>query len=161
MPTQPTSWPRLKSLNPSPAAGQQARRVAWFESEHENLVAALRWLWETRQDPRLQRLACAAYPHWLRLGLLTEGRLWLDRAVAAGNSGSDDLYSDTLDGAGALAAMQCDFDRARDLLEQCVALARSCGNARRLAEGLGNLATSPSGKTASTKPSVSLPATSR
>jgi non-specific serine/threonine protein kinase len=53
-----------------------------LEAEHDNLRSALRWLIAQGDVERAQRLAGAARRFWLLHGHLTEGRRWLEQALA-------------------------------------------------------------------------------
>ena len=55
-----------------------------LEAEHDNLRAALHWALDEREAALALRLGTALGPFWLQRGDLTEGRRWLDAAVAAG-----------------------------------------------------------------------------
>ena len=102
----------------------QARWLDVLGTEHANLIAGLRWALD--DDPRTAlRLAGALWRFWLLRGHFTEGRRWLERALA--RAGPDDPeWVRAATGAGVLARTQGDYDRADELFGQ------AAGQARRL-----------------------------
>lgn len=65
---------------------QKADQVLWLnrlQLEHDNLRSALDWaLSGSRQDDHAQELAAALWWFWTKRGYFTEGRDWLQRALA-------------------------------------------------------------------------------
>jgi predicted ATPase/DNA-binding XRE family transcriptional regulator len=122
----------------------QAAALAQLEAEHDNLRAALRWA-RTRPNVTLGlRLAIALLRFWLLHGPVSEGRSHLD-AILALPAGKEDQVDTTLRAralyvAGSLAWKQSDYDRAIPLLDDALALARSCGHTRTAAAALHDLA---------------------
>lgn len=119
-------------------------QAAWFsrlEAEHDNLRASLAWK-EQSADGREDslRLAAALWRFWFVRGHLSEGRLWLDRALAAASGGeASAAWAKALQGAGNLAWSQGDYGGARALHEECLALFRQLGDQKGIASALGNL----------------------
>src|SRR5262249_22815434 len=106
---------------------------AWLgrlAAEHDNLRATLRWSLERGEGETALRLAAALWRFWLRHGHLTEGRRWLNEALAHTARIRQAARVRALSGAGVLAHYQGDFDRAQAL----------CGEARDLARELGDSA---------------------
>jgi DNA-binding CsgD family transcriptional regulator len=115
----------------------QASPLARVEEDEANLLAAL--LWARRDDLGLAlRLGAALAPFWEFGGRVNEGRAWLDDLLAAPGSAppGDGLGGREragvrirlLRGAARLAWRQKDMDRARQLLEECLELARRVGD---------------------------------
>ncbi len=80
------------------------RQTAWLRrllAEHDNLRAALRWTIETRDGEKGLRLAAALWRFWFTHGFLTEGRAWLEEALAT--AGEDAALAPSR--AGALCAL--------------------------------------------------------
>jgi non-specific serine/threonine protein kinase len=97
--------------------------------EHPNIRAALEFsLTEPGQAPAALRIATALFPCWLARGLLSEGRHWLDQALAR-DTGLTVERSRALYRAGALAGLQGDLAAAAALVEQGHALAAQLGDA--------------------------------
>ena len=129
---------------------------AWLlrlEAEHDNLRASLSWsecLQGKRSNdggPRLAnedglRLAGALWRFWSVRGHLSEGRRWLDLALAragASRAEASTAQAKALRGAGTLAMNQADFAGARGLYEESLMLSRQLEDQQSIAHALGNL----------------------
>jgi predicted ATPase/DNA-binding SARP family transcriptional activator len=127
---------------PDKIAGQS--RLAWLDrltAEHENLRVALSWAERVRPEHGL-RLSSALRLYWRHSGRLSEGREWLERALAA--TENDDpapapARVRVLSAAGFLAFQQGDYDAARTHLEASVALARRLGDMHTVSRSLSLL----------------------
>jgi predicted ATPase len=89
-----------------------AEQGAWLdrlETEHDNLRAALATLEAAGDRAGGLRLAGGLWRFWWIRGHLSEGRRWLERAVAGGEGVEPALWARALDGAGALAEAQGDL----------------------------------------------------
>ena len=82
--------------------------------------------------PRLGRF-------WLERGYLSEGRLWLDEALAASEEASP-TRTRALTANGVLAHYQADYDRAEELCRTALELSRTLADPRGVAEALTGLA---------------------
>jgi predicted ATPase/class 3 adenylate cyclase len=92
------------------AGPEQPRWTDRLETEHDNLRAALATLVAepaTRDDA--VRLAGALVPFWFLRGHLSEGRSWLEAALATGGGSARDRVR-ALHGAAVLALLQGDAD---------------------------------------------------
>jgi non-specific serine/threonine protein kinase len=108
----------------SSAAGWLAR----LEVEHDNLRAALRWL--HAHDPiTCLRFAVAVQGLWGVRGHLTEGRRWLELALAPNASAPGALRCGALSVAGILARLQGDLAAARGYWEEGARIAKETGDA--------------------------------
>ena len=117
-------------------AGQTCA-LAVLEVEHANLTAALRWCLE--HDPAAALRLCARlWRFWWMRGHLSDGRRWLEAALALP---ADDaaVHALALTGAGVLARAQAAYDHAVDLLERAAQVSRAAGDRRGLALALLNL----------------------
>lgn len=94
--------------------------------EHDNIRAALRWMLDRGQEEDALRLGSTIWRFWAARGHPGEGRRWLERALAAGGTAPATRMR-ALFAAGALARIQSDYPAARALLEECLTLARQCG----------------------------------
>jgi tetratricopeptide (TPR) repeat protein len=126
-----------------------------LEDEHDNLRAALQWLVNQSQVELSLWLTGVLWRFWWIHGHLSEGRRWLDAALALGHGGgfssttsaeqvSPELRQRTvqakaLNGAAILAAVQGDYGAARTLFEANLALQRETGNKQGIADSLTNL----------------------
>jgi predicted ATPase/DNA-binding SARP family transcriptional activator len=119
-------------------------QLAWLdrlEMEHDNLRQALRWsLARPAQPERAVALAAALWQFWYLRNYLSEGRAWLEQALAAGHAEASVLRAKALNGAGALAFVHTDLARATTLLEASVRMAEQVGDSAQRAIALTNLA---------------------
>jgi tetratricopeptide (TPR) repeat protein len=101
----------------------QAHEVAWLdrlEADHDNIRAALRWALDEGEDHLALELAGGAWEFWRLRGHQTEGRQWLDRAIAAAPGLGDEQLAAALLGAGALAGSQGDDGAAEEYLQRAL-----------------------------------------
>ena len=113
----------------------------WFDhlrAEHDNLRAALAWSIE--QDPEVAlRLAGGLWRFWSERGYWSEGRRWLEQALAVGHDAPPSVRAAALTGAGTLANEQDDFAAARHWFEESLTQARERGEDRGAALALRSL----------------------
>ena len=107
-----------------------ANQKAWIkrlDREQDNLRAALHWAVEHHEGELAQRMAGALQPFWLTRGYWSEGRRWLEEALAmdSGAALAPAVRAKTLYGAGILTRFQGDFARARMLCEASLKLYRA------------------------------------
>ncbi|MGI8856910.1 MAG: ATP-binding protein [Thermomicrobiales bacterium] len=101
-----------------------------LESEHDNLRAALAWA-TGGGDPALSlRLATALGWFWFIHGHATEGRRWLERALAAAPTDEGAARAGALNHLGGLAIQRGDHAGAMPRLEEALELFGDCGDAR-------------------------------
>jgi tetratricopeptide (TPR) repeat protein len=114
-----------------------------LEREHDNLRAALRWARESGETPYGVRLAGTLWRFWYVHGHLSEGREWLESflTLKAGDEGSIPVAvrAKALTGAGVLANIQGDYERASTLCEDSLALYRSLDDKQGMAIALNIL----------------------
>jgi predicted ATPase/DNA-binding CsgD family transcriptional regulator len=128
----------------------EARPVAWFrqmEAEHANLRAALSWSLDEyaeetdeRQVELGLRLAVALFWFWHTHAHQIEGQRYLERA-ASGRSDrtTTRLRAQALHGAAWIALFQGDYEAAKPLMEESLALYREVGDNESIASGLTQL----------------------
>jgi predicted ATPase/DNA-binding CsgD family transcriptional regulator len=97
-----------------------------LSTELPNLRAAFAWALERADAEAGLRLAAALYPFWNFRGHLSEGRGWLEEALAAGPTAMTTRIDGLLASAG-LAALQGDNAAAQALAEEGLALANAHG----------------------------------
>lgn len=141
---------------------RQETQLIWFdrfEEEHANLRAALAWLLEEGESEASLRLAGALGWFWFIRGYVSEGRMWLGRALRAQVREATDVTGavDVSDGseatealsrpralslhrAGMLAWLEGDFPAARQQFEESLTLSRTLGNQAGAALALACLA---------------------
>jgi predicted ATPase/class 3 adenylate cyclase len=110
-----------------------------LEAEHDNLRAALSWCLAAGEAEFGVRLAGALWWFWFARGHMSEGRRWLDNALAGNSDMAASVRAKGLIGAGRLAAEQGDQREAEVVLEESVRLLRDSADERGLARALHNL----------------------
>jgi predicted ATPase/DNA-binding CsgD family transcriptional regulator len=102
---------------------QQERVFDRLEAEHDNLRGALGWSLDQQEAETAAQIGAAIWRFWLLRGHMSEGRSFLERALA-GLSGKDAVRAKALNVAAILASLQDDYTRARTLAEESLALSR-------------------------------------
>ncbi len=132
---------------PALTGAEQGTWLARLEGEHDNLRAALQWSRDSGESALGLRLAGALWRFWYVRGHLSEGRAWLDGLLALTTSDKEPdvaaIRAKALTGAGVLANIQGDYDRATVLCEESLTLYRRLDDTRGAAVALsilGNLA---------------------
>jgi predicted ATPase/DNA-binding XRE family transcriptional regulator len=133
---------------------RQATQLIWFdrlEEEQANLRAALAWLLAEGELEASLRLAGTLGWFWSVRGYVSEGRMWLERALLAQGRTTAEVMGATeateparavaLNRAGMLAWLQGDFLAARQQLEEGLSQFRMRGNEAGAAFALAGLAT--------------------
>jgi predicted ATPase/DNA-binding CsgD family transcriptional regulator len=116
-----------------------APTLTTLESDHDNLRAALRFSLGAGDAATALQLCAVLWRFWFERGYLSEGRLWLDHALAASPEASPGRAR-ALSGNGVLARYQGDYDRAEVLCREALELFRSLDDLRGVAEGTTGLA---------------------
>ena len=103
-----------------------------LEQEHQNLRAALQWLLEQgAAGPSREvalRLGAALRRFWDVRGHWSEGRTFLERALAGSEGVAASVRAKALRAAAELALTGGDHDRGEVLCEECLALCRKSGD---------------------------------
>ena len=105
------AYPELKGAN----------QLEWLESleaEHDNMRAALSWALERKEVEVALRLGGALWWFWSVRGYHSEGRRWLEEALAIDGRVSPESRAMALAGVGELASDQGDLDRAKEACEE-------------------------------------------
>lgn len=111
-----------------------------LETEHDNIRAALEWSTRgSRNAETALRISSGVWRFWDTRGYITEGRRWLDDALAVDGEASLEARSRALSAAGNLAYEQGDWDRARLFHTEALELRRKTGDKRAEAGSLANL----------------------
>jgi len=110
---------------------QQATLLDRLEEEHDNLRAALEWCRLDTERPDLGlRLSGALWRFWEVRGYWTEGRSWLEEAIARSGGVHTAPRVKALNGAAYLSFFQGDFERAAALAAENLDLSRKLGDKR-------------------------------
>lgn len=122
----------------------QAEWLDILEIEHDNLRASMRWLLAQKSGLLALRLGAALWPFWWTRCYLSEGRGWLEAALALGDFQENLLEilpvrAKVLNGAGLMARDLADYEKASYYLEQSLALEIQLGNQEGQARVLNNL----------------------
>ncbi len=129
---------------------QQGVWLECLEREHDNLRAALQWSLEQAGDEEAGqrreialRLAGALFMFWWTHGHWSEGRTFLERALAASEGITASVRAKALYVAASLTFVQSDYEWAEALSKESLALYREFGDQRGIALSLytlGNIA---------------------
>ncbi|CAA9434270.1 MAG: hypothetical protein AVDCRST_MAG03-3511 [uncultured Rubrobacteraceae bacterium] len=111
-----------------------------LEGEIYNLRAAIGWSLGGGDPEVALRLVAELWWFWYKRGHLTEGRRWLEEALGR-SATPGPARAEAFNGAGVLARNQADYDRARALLTEGLALQRELGDGKGTADVLLNLGT--------------------
>jgi len=131
-----------RQAEPKLTGPEQAAWLERLEAENDNLRAALRW--DLREgggeggSAAGVQLAGLLWRFWDMRGLLTEGRGWLQAALAR-DAAPAAIRGPALTGAANLAWTQGDYQQAMDLSAQSVAMQRELGRTPALADALNSL----------------------
>ncbi|HUZ52869.1 MAG TPA: tetratricopeptide repeat protein, partial [Streptosporangiaceae bacterium] len=111
----------------------EARPDDWYErvdADLDNVRAALVWA-ETRGDPALLgRLAAALWPYWHEYLRVTEGRRWLETALARAQGLAPGQRASLLSGACILTSIQSAFQQGEAYGREALALWEQLGDDR-------------------------------
>ena len=103
--------------------------LAWLAVDYDNLRAALVWSVAKDDAEAAMRLAGALRNFWLARGLLTEGREWLERALALPGATSRTVArAKALSARGFLANGQDDQQTVRPSLEEALTISEELGD---------------------------------
>lgn len=114
----------------------------WFdrlEAEHSNLRSVLDWCRQTQDWEQALRLSAPLRRFWLVRGFWTEGRRWLDEALANARDAPLPLRAKALEAAASLAQYQADYDRALVLCEDSLVIYRALADKGGIADALTTL----------------------
>lgn len=120
--------------------GEQETWLARLDAAHNDLIAALAWLLGEGGDPD-GALAMTAdlWWYWYVRGHMTEGSVWLGRALAAAATIPSPARAAALRGASALARSSGDYAEAVRLGDGCLAMYRAMDDRQGVAGSLNSL----------------------
>ena len=118
----------LEDASANLRGAEQAALLSQLDHEHHNLQVAIRLSIDNRQPSLSLRLGSAMWMFWYIRGHLTEGRFWLEKVLENSESMRTVPRARSLLGAGALAALQNDFNVARSALNEAIALSKDLGD---------------------------------
>jgi predicted ATPase/DNA-binding SARP family transcriptional activator len=118
---------------------EQAHWLEEFEKDHDNVRAALQWALTAGDGETALRLAGAFWRFWYLRGYLHEGAGWLEQALE-NSQGADPRHRiRALSGAGNIAHVWGDYEKARSYYQQALDLRRELKDTRGIAASLGSL----------------------
>lgn len=131
----------VKEAEPELRGPKQAKWLGVMEAEQENLLASIAWCQEQGlAESALLMTRCLAW-FWLVRGYLGFGRSILSKVLALPTEGKQTrLRAQLMDRAGLMARVQADYEAARSLHEESLAVYRELGWESGIASALGNLA---------------------
>jgi non-specific serine/threonine protein kinase len=110
----------------------RADQGAWLnllQRDHDNLRSALEWsLAEPKRGDKALELAAALFWFWLKRGHLSEGRKWLERALASGTPIPSSLRAKALIGLWHMTYFQGDYASTVVHLEEGLERGREAGD---------------------------------
>ncbi len=119
----------------------EARQGSWFErleAEHENLRVALGWSLDQQEAETAARIGAGIFRFWLLRGYISEGRLWMERALS-GFSEKNAVRAQALNVAVVLTIQQDDYQRAKTLAEESLDLCRELADRKETGYALNTL----------------------
>lgn len=118
-----------KRSQSSERGADQPQWLERLESEQDNLRAALEWC-RTHDSDAWLRMASSLTWFWVNRGYFTEGRAWLDGAIAAAPDESAGRIRGLL-AIARLSFLQGDYDSAYSHCRACLDLCRRWGDEKR------------------------------
>ena len=118
---------------------EEAAWLARIDADRENLRTALLWARDGGDRELLLRLAAGSGRYWFLRGHLTEGRAWLDAALAEPSPDLPGLEAKAARGRAIVAHFQGDVDEARSSAHRARRLYEQLGDERGLAAALNAL----------------------
>jgi predicted ATPase len=116
----------VEEAEPELNAAGQAEWLERLAREWDNLRAAVRWLRESGETETYLRLAGGLWRFCYLRGLYEESYRWLEGTLTGAAPPAS--RAKALLGAGVLALLRCEYDRAERHLEEALALYRGLGN---------------------------------
>ena len=117
--------------------GDEVNQIKLLDAELDNVRAALAWSGSAGELEL--RLAGAMFTFWTLRGYLTEGRRWLDDAIARDDVQPPALRAKALAASGGMAYRQADYTRSEEVWTEALGLFREVGDATGTARIIGEL----------------------
>src|SRR5215212_9081921 len=117
---------------PSQASGLQR-----LETELDNLRSAIGWSIEHGESEAIARMSWSMWTYWWSSGHISEGRRWMEEALAKGTDLSDSARAKLLFVAATMAQALADWEPARQMIEESLALFRPLGDKDGIGRALG------------------------
>ncbi|MCI2430357.1 tetratricopeptide repeat protein [Candidatus Acetothermia bacterium] len=131
-------WELAQRAEPELQGPQSARWLERLEMDYDDLHHALRWALESGQAETMLKLTIALGWFWYIRGHWSEGRYWLEKALAEKTT-SAPLRAKALGIIGGLAYRQGDYPVASASYEESLTLCRTLDDPQGIANALNNL----------------------
>lgn len=128
-----------EASGPALRGSQQQSWLIRMRDEHDNLLTALHWAFDSHQPEMLLRLAGSLWRYWWMHGHLRDGRDWLEKALKASSPQPTIWRASALNGLGILTRSQGDYSSARRFLDDCLSIQRELQDHIGLAAVLNSL----------------------
>ena len=129
----------LVTKHSSELTGMNVDSTRRIEVEYDNVRAAFQWSLDRRNAVMALSLCSALHEFWTLRGHFSEGRAWLNAALALEGDAPLAVRAAALNTASGLACHQADLDHATRLAQESLALARSCDDQYGMANALHSL----------------------
>ncbi len=130
----------VEQAEPTFGTPKQQNWMRRIKQDLENLQIALQWMLDEKETEMAFRLLGAVWRFYHMLNIVSETRLWMDRALAQGAQLKSAPRAKTLWGASWLVSNQGNYTQAMAFAEQGLALAREIGEKRLVGLLLQNVA---------------------
>lgn len=128
-----------KEASSASRGGDAKEAVARLERDYDDLLAALQWFIDQGRADEALRLANALYRFWITKQRFEEGARWFDRALAS-TGGDERLRGQAHVNAGFMPFWMGQDERATELFEQGLEIARRLEDQPMISQALGGLA---------------------
>lgn len=128
-----------EASEPALRGPQQQLWLVRLKDEHRNLCAALKWILSKNDAEMALKITGSLWRYWWTHGHLSEGRGWLQKALAFPAPQQTRLRARALNGAGILARCQGDFTNAHIYLEASLEIWKYLGDSSGEASVLNSL----------------------
>ena len=108
-------------------------------ASYADLRSAFDWALKNAEPAITLQIAASIWRFWYNRGELSEGRRWLEEALAQGSDQPSDLRARVLHALGTIAERQTDLAAAERYLSESVELRRTLGNKLDFANTINNL----------------------
>lgn len=132
---------RAEHLLPLLRGPDQLDYLSGMEREHDNVQTAITWYREHGDVDGMLRLCAAAWNYWWVCMRLSVGHYWLETALRASPNVSTAARACVLNGAGTIASLLGNHERAAQHFRESVELWRVLGDRSGLAHVLADLGT--------------------
>lgn len=117
-----------EEIGPKLKGPDQASGLRRLETEHDNLRAALRWSVDHGEAETIARMAWSMWTFWWSSGHISEGRRWMEEALASRSDLTASTRAKLLSVAATLGQALGDVEDTLLMIEESLALFRQLGD---------------------------------